>query len=176
MSVGDFATTLMGFKTPFLNFLGGVISVILKVAGFIYSSKAAVLLLAVIMLFDWASGVYKTIKNGTFNSFTFQRMLINIFFTMIVIAIAYHMSLAMPLIAWLMLPEFLIGGFMVTYFFSIFENLHQADSKLIPEKMYKHLKWLLDLDRIVPAYFKSKTTPHLKEENKGEPENEAETK
>lgn len=159
MNPQDCLQTLLGYKKPVLNFLGGMVTVTLKVTGLIYSSKMAVGLLLLVMLFDWAAGVYKAIKLRKFNSFTFQRMLVNIFFTMALIGIAYQMSLVFPLLSWLRLPEFLIGGFMATYFFSVFENLHQADAKLIPPKMYTHAKTLLDLDKILAQYFKPLKPP-----------------
>lgn len=171
MGTQDFFTTLLGLKTPIINFLGGFLAVLIKIAGFIYSSKLAVLILICLMCCDWITGIYKAIKLKKFNSFTFQRMIINIFFTMVVICFAYQLSMVLPLIAWLQLPEFLFGGFAVTYFFSIFENLHEVDSRLIPEKMYKWVKYVLDIDRIIPSYFKNIKPPIEKNENVDENNN-----
>ncbi|WP_066836489.1 phage holin family protein [Rufibacter ruber] len=165
MTPVDFITSTLGLKTKTFNFIGSitttVITTILKLLGLVYSSQAAIYLLLFVMALDWISGAYKAFKLKKFNSFTFQRMLVNVFFTLMLVGVGYQMSLVFKDLVVIgdvlkYLPEFLIGGFMFTYFFSILENLHQADSKLVSPKMYKWLKTILDLDSLVPKFLKSK--------------------
>jgi len=173
MSFTDFVTTVICAKTPTLSTIGGIVTVLSTILGFIYSSKSAIVLLLVLMIIDWITGIIKSVKNKSFNSFTFQRMLINITFTIIIITLAYQLSIVLPLISWVKLPEFIFGGFAVTYFFSILENIHEIDKHIIPKKMYFYIKKMVSIDLLIPELFKIRN-PKINTEFDDENEKEKE--
>jgi toxin secretion/phage lysis holin len=155
MSVGEFITSLLGFKTPVANAIGSILGGVVSISSFIYMPYQAVILLAILMLVDFLTGVWKASKLKTFNSFTMQRMFINFTCTMFIIAVSSHLVVYLPVFGWFNIDSILLGGFCATYFISIIENLYVIDKRIVPKKMMQWLQRILDLDNMIP-YFKAK--------------------
>lgn len=132
---------------------------LVSVAGLIYDSKELVLILLLLMLADWATGVWKSVRVGTFNSYTFQRMLLNIPLKFGLIAFAYQTSRHSWIFDFLQIPEIIMTGFLLTEFVSLVENIHAIDSRIIPDQLYKRLKVVMDLDSVIARYLKGKEAP-----------------
>lgn len=155
-SPSDLLTTLFKFKSLALTFGGAALISILELAGYIYQPYQVIILLFIVMIFDWSTGSFKAFKKRTFNSFTFQRMLLNIFLTMLLIGISTHLAIHLPVFAWLKINEVLMSGFMITYLYSIIENLHAIDNKIISDKLFEYIKGALNLDTYFKRFFEPK--------------------
>lgn len=107
---------------------------------------------------DWATGLYKSVKFGRFSTYKAQRMFWNIFFTMFLIGTSTILAQHMWVFAALKIADVMMTGFLITYFVSIFENLHEIDKRIIPDKFFFAMKRILDLDKILDRYFKSDAT------------------
>ena len=121
--------------------------------GLIYPDMAVVKILFLVMIFDWTTGVYKAFKAKTFNSFTFQRMVLNIALTFGLITFCTQYAETMWIFKTLRLNEVVMTGFLMTYLVSVIENLHAIDKRLIPTKLYDNLKRILNLDNTIKSYF-----------------------
>ena len=154
----DILTTLFS-KNVSTQLLSAIWVWLISLAGFIYDSKELVLALLLLMLADWITGVWKSVRVGTFNSYTFQRMLLNIPLKFGLIAFAYQISLHSWIFDFLQIPSILMTGFLITEFVSLVENIHCIDSRIIPDALYNRLKVVMNLDAVIATYLKPKTAP-----------------
>lgn len=151
----DIVTTLFS-KNVSYNIISAFWVWMVTLAGFVYHSKELVLALLLLMLADWITGVWKSVRVGTFNSYTFQRMLLNIPLKFGMIAFAYQISLHSWIFNFLQIPEILMTGFLITEFVSLVENVRIIDSRIIPDALYNRLKVVMNLDAVIAAYLRPK--------------------
>lgn len=144
-SVADLLSTLF-VKPLSVNTLAAASVWLSQLVGLIYDDTKVVVILFLIMLFDWATGTMKARKARTFNSFTFQRMLLNIFLTFLLVGFSTQLATSMAVFRLLHIHEVLMTGFMITYLVSVIENLHAIDSRIVPKKLYTYVKGILNLD------------------------------
>jgi len=152
-SLPDLITTLF-VPSGILNDISAGFVWLTALIGWIYPDAAVVKILFGVMIFDWITGVFKAYKMKTFNSFTFQRMLLNLVLTFGLIGFATSYAKTMWVFRMLHLNEVLMTGFMLTYLVSVIENLHVIDERLIPLKFYNYLKNILAIDNVLKNYFK----------------------
>lgn len=167
-SIPDLLSTLYKVKSYTLHAVSAATIYLAHAAGFIYSPVETVYILFLMMCADWATGAYKAFKKGTFNSFTFQRMLLNMFLTFSLIGVSTQLVKAMWVFALLKLNEVLMTGFLLTYFVSLIENLHAIDNRIIPDKLFAYIQQFLHLDNVLKRFFEPKVVPVAEAEQEPE--------
>ncbi len=132
----DFKNTLFSLNYyPLVvgtSIVGGLSSLI---TNYIYPSSHAIITLLCLILFDTATGVYRSYKLKTFSSQRLPRVLLVLITYVSLLSLSYHLAKDIPTFSFL--PSFLYFGFCTTLFISILENLN--DVQLLPKGIVQKL-------------------------------------
>ena len=148
-SGSDFLSSLFGAKWGIVNSIPGfLLGLTSFITGYVYESAETVYLLWILMAFDWATGIIKSMKAKNFVSYKIMRMPIYFIATTLILSLGWWMSKQSFLFT--PLPGLVIGGFMSTYFISMLENLGELE--WLPKPIIKALKSKFGLKSIIDKF------------------------
>jgi hypothetical protein len=132
---------IIGIKQLVFNFFLAMAAVMTTfINDYVWDDAKAIYFMLFLIIFDAATGIYKSLKNKTFSSSRLPRILVIMVIYTSLLAISWNISKFSPFYYWL--PGALYGGFIATLIVSIFENLHALN--IIPDRLYQMIKSKLD--------------------------------
>lgn len=145
ISPKDFFVTVFGLKNAIINtWLAFICFFTSLITNYIWDSADAIFTLLVLMMTDWASGLFLAIrakiyhdrftegkitltkeqeeyyKRRYFRSTRFPRMIVSMIISLSLLSVSWHLSKANSL--YYFAPSFAYGGITGTYFISLVEN------------------------------------------------------
>ena len=145
-SIPDFLDSLFRFKHWSLNTtiaLCGALTTF--VTGYMWDTASAVYTLWALMGADWATGIYKSMKKGEFNSYRLFRMPVYYVATSFILSICWWIEKSNVL--FFFLPSVIMAGFYGVYLTSFFENCGEIG--LLPKPLVSILRKKFGLQALI---------------------------
>lgn len=148
-SVSDLFTSLTRFKDWAFNIIPVIIASITSfISGYMWDTPEAIWTLWILMLADYASGIWKSIKAKKFVSYKLFRTPIYFVVTSFVLAISWQLSKSSVL--FFPLPSLVYGGFAGVYIISLLENF--AELGYLPKPLVKVLEQRFGLKAVIARW------------------------
>ena len=154
-SLPDFLDSLFRFRHWSINstiaFLGVLTTFI---TGYMWDTASAVYTLWALMLADWFTGIWKSMKKGEFNSYRFWRMPIYFVATSFILSISWWIEKGSML--FFFLPSIVMAGFYGVYLTSFFENCGELG--LLPKPLVSILRKKFGLQALIKKITKDENS------------------
>jgi len=123
------------------------------ITGYVWDTASAVWTLWALMLADWITGIWKSMKNKNFNSYKLFRMPLYFLATSFLLSISWWMGKGSSL--FFFLPSITMAGFYSVYFTSLLENIGELG--FLPKTLVSLLRKRFGLKTLVEKYSSNDT-------------------
>lgn len=168
-SVSDFFVSITRFKDWTFNIIPVMIASITSfITGYVWDTPEAIWTLWILMLADYATGIWKSMVKKKFVSYKLFRMPVYFVVTSFTLAISWW--LAKSSVFFFPLPSLVYGGFAGVYIISLLENFGELG--YLPKPLVRVLKQRFGLKAIIDKWELTHPTEVVKEVNVGITESE----